>query len=173
MSLPLILIAAVARNGVIGANGGLPWKLSSDLRRFKADTMGRPIVMGRKTWESIGRPLPGRANIVVTRDPDFRAQGTTVANGIDKALTVANAKAVTLSPGDAVCVIGGGQLYKETIDRADKLFITHVEAEVEGDTHFPEIDPEIWQCVSEETFPAGEKDSHSTRYCNYQRKRTG
>jgi dihydrofolate reductase len=169
MSLPIVLVAAVSQNGVIGHAGGLPWHISSDLKRFKADTMGRPIVMGRKTWESIGRALPGRINIVVTRDESFIAEGAVVAHSVSEALAIAEQGADELDPGDAICVIGGGELYNRTIGAADRLVITRVKGDFAGDTHFPAIDPEQWRIVIEEPVARGEKDSHATCYSVYQR----
>ena len=163
------LVVAVARNGVIGRDGGLPWKLSSDLKRFKANTIGRPVVMGRKTYQSIGRPLPGRDNIVVTRDRTFAPEGVYVADSTQNALGLARAKAAEGHVSE-VCVIGGGELYRQTIGAADKLVVTFVAAEVEGDTKFPDIDPGTWVEVSSETHPAGEKDSHATRHVVYERR---
>lgn len=169
MSLPIVLVAAVSENGVIGRAGGLPWRISSDLKRFKADTMGRPIVMGRKTWETIGRPLPGRINIVVTRDRNFSADGAEVAHTVAEALLIAERRASELDPGDAICVIGGGELYNRTIGVADRLIITRVKGEFEGDTRFPPIDPRKWRMVHDENVPRGERDSHDTRYTVYER----
>jgi len=163
------LIVAVARNGVIGRDGGLPWRLSSDLKRFKTNTIGRPVIMGRKTFQSIGKPLPDRHNIVVTRDTGFRVEGVTVAPDVTKALTIARAKAVN-DGAKEVCVIGGGEIYRQTITDADCLVVTYVEAEVEGDTQFPDIDTRTWREVSSENHPAGEKDSHATRHVVYERR---
>jgi dihydrofolate reductase len=160
----IALVAAVAINGVIGAAGGLPWRLPSDLKRFKSVTMGKPVIMGRKTWESIGRPLPGRRNIVVTRSQDFSAQGVERASSLDEAIAMA-------VEGDAaeVCVIGGGQLYEEALPAADRLYITHVMAEPEGDTRFPPIHQEQWLPVSSEEIVAGENDSAQMRFVVYER----
>jgi len=168
--MKIVLHAAVARNGVIGRDGGLPWRLSSDLKRFKAQTMGKPLVMGRRTFEGLGRPLPGRLNIVVTRDPGFRADGIEVARSVDDALALARAKArcMAASP-DEICVIGGGEIYRQTIDRADRLCITHVEAAPDGDTWFPAIDPALWRVSSAEPHPPGERDSHATVFTVYDR----
>ena len=170
MNSIISLVVAIAQNGVIGIDGDLPWRLSSDLKRFKRDTMGKPIIMGRKTWESIGRPLPGRANIVVTRNRDYRAEGAQVVTSLQDALILANTKA-RCDGVDEVCVIGGGQLYKEAIEKADRLYVTHVLAEPEGDTYFPDIDPSRWRPVSREEFPIGEKDSAATIYVIYERNR--
>lgn len=165
----LSIVVAIARNGVIGAKGGLPWKLSSDLKRFKRDTMGKPIIMGRKTWESIGRALPGRPNIVVTRQKDYVAQGADVVQSLDAAILLAENRISALGLQPEICLIGGGQLYKTGLPKARRLYVTHVMADPDGDTHFPEIHPEEWQVVSRESFPAGEKDSAETLYVVYER----
>ena len=161
---------AVAENGVIGRKGGLPWRLSTDLKRFKAETMGKPVVMGRKTYEGIGRPLPGRLNIVVTRDRLWRAAGVEVAHSLDHALRLAEARARCMAGVDEVCIIGGGQIYAQALPLADRLYVTHVLAEFEGDTHFPPIDPAAWRLVRSGEVPAGEKDSHATRHGVYERR---
>lgn len=166
----LTLVAAVGENGVIGRDGGLPWRLSGDLKRFKADTMGRPVVMGRKTFASIGKPLPGRDNIVVTRDRSFAPDGVQVAASVEDALALAKSAAAEHGVGD-VSVIGGGDIYRQLFDRADRLIITHVLGAPDGDTLFPDIDPNIWEAVESEDFPAGEKDSHATRRVVYRRRR--
>jgi len=167
----VVIHVAIAENGVIGRDGGLPWRLSTDLKRFKAETMGRPIVMGRKTWESFPkRPLPGRLNIVVTRDPAYRAEGAEVVHSLQDALTLARIKGRCMAGIGEICVVGGGEIYAQALPLADRLSVTHVEAAVEGDTRFPAIDPEIWRVVSAENVPAGEKDSHATRHVVYERR---
>lgn len=163
---------AIAENGVIGRENGLPWRLSTDLKRFKADTMGKPVIVGRKTWESFPkRPLPGRMNIVITRDRTYKAEGAAeVVGSLDDALTLATAR-LRCEPGvDEVCVIGGGEIYKQALPLADRLHVTHVLASVDGDTRFPPIDPAVWQAVSSEDVPAGEKDTHPTRHVVYERR---
>ena len=165
----IVLVVAVASNGVIGRDGDLPWRLPSDLKRFKQLTLGKPVVMGRKTWESIGRPLPGRPNIVITRDAAFSAPGAEVVSSLDAALLAARREADALGV-DEVCIIGGGQIYAQVFDRADILHVTHVEAEVDGDTRFPAIDPAIFEKVVEEPIPQGEKDSHAMRFVTWRRK---
>ena len=165
----IVLVVAVSRNGVIGRDGDLPWRLPSDLRRFKQLTLGKPVLMGRRTWDSIGRPLPGRPNIVVTRDATFTALGAEVVGSLDEGLTVAGREARLLGV-DEICVIGGGQIYAEAFDRADILHVTHVEADVEGDTRFPGIDPALFEKVVEEPIPQGEKDSHAMRFVTWRRK---
>jgi dihydrofolate reductase len=136
-------VVAMARNRVIGHDNGLPWRLPADLRHFKSVTMGKPIIMGRKTFESIGRPLPGRANIVVTRDPAYQAEGCVVAHSIEAALAAA---------GDAeeVMVIGGADFYRQLLPRADRIYLTLIDAEFAGDASFPELDPVQWQERSRE-----------------------
>lgn len=143
MTPTVVLIAAVARNGVIGADGGMPWHIPADLKRFKRLTMGHPMVMGRKTFESMGR-LPGRRSIVITRDPAWHAPGTEVADSLDTAIARA-------ADGDPlVMVVGGGQIYAQAIARADRLEITHLDLEAPGDTVFPDIDPAVWVVAERE-----------------------
>ncbi|MBB4121772.1 dihydrofolate reductase [Martelella radicis] len=163
----IVMIAAVAENGVIGSNGDMPWRLSSDLKRFKAITSGNPVIMGRKTYQSIGRPLPNRTNIIVTRDPDFSAENCIVVNDLDRALEVARKEA---GNDKDVCIIGGGEIYRQAMSFAGRLHITHVEKALEGDTVFPEIDPAVWRVETSESVPAGEKDDYPTRYVIYARK---
>ncbi|MEO3428692.1 dihydrofolate reductase [Pelagibius sp. CAU 1746] len=145
-ALPLALIVARADNGVIGREGGMPWHLSGDLKFFKAQTLGKPVVMGRKTFQSIGRPLPGRPNLVITRDPAFRAAGVEVFPGIEAALARAQALAAE-SGAEEVMVIGGGQIYERTLPLARRVYLTEVHASPEGDTGFPDLDPADWREV--------------------------
>ena len=168
----IVIHVAVAENGVIGREGDMPWKLSSDLKRFKAETMGKPVVMGRKTFESVGKPLPGRLNIVVTRDPDWRADGVETVGSVDDALVLARVRGRCMPSADAICVIGGGEIYAQAIGKADRLHVTHVLASIDGDTRFPPIDPAVWRAVEAEDHPAGEKDSHATRHVVYERAGT-
>jgi len=166
----IAIVVAIAANGVIGLEGGLPWRLSSDLKRFKALTMGKPIIMGRKTWESLPRrPLPGRLNIVVTRDPTYEATEAVVAGSLEQGIRAAAADAGT-SPGGEIFVIGGGEIYRQALPLADRLYVTHIPASVEGDTVFPAIDPREWREVSSEDVPAGETDSFPTRFVIYERR---
>ncbi|MER8827070.1 dihydrofolate reductase [Mesorhizobium sp. M0938] len=168
--MDVAIYVAIAENGVIGRDGGLPWRLSSDLKRFKADTMGKPIVMGRKTYEGIGRPLPGRLNIVVTRDEAWRAEGVEVVHSLDDAISLAKVRGRCMAGADEICVIGGGEIYAQALPLADRLHVTHILAEVDGDAHFPPIDPDSWRIVRSQDVPAGEKDSHATRYSVYERR---
>ncbi len=141
--VPLALIVARADNGVIGREGGLPWHLSGDLKFFKAQTLGKPVVMGRKTFQSIGRPLPGRPNLVITRDPAFRAEGVEVFP--DTAAALARAQALAAESGaEEVMIIGGGQIYELTLPLARRVYLTEVHASPEGDTRFPDLDPAVW-----------------------------
>ncbi|MBZ9978594.1 dihydrofolate reductase [Mesorhizobium sp. BR-1-1-10] len=165
------IYVAIAENGVIGRDGGLPWRLSTDLKRFKADTMGKPIIMGRKTYEGIGRPLPGRLNIVVTRDKAWRAEGVEVAHTLEAAIQLATVRGRRMTGVDEVCIIGGGEIYAQALPLAERLHVTHVLAAVDGDAHFPPIDPDVWQVVSSREIASGEKDSHATRYTVYERRR--
>ncbi|MER9054664.1 dihydrofolate reductase [Mesorhizobium sp. M0213] len=169
--MDLAIYVAIAENGVIGREGGLPWRLSTDLKRFKADTMGKPIIMGRKTYEGIGRPLPGRLNIVVTRDRAWRAEGVEVAHSIEDAIALATVRGRCMAGADEICVIGGGEIYAQALPLADRLHVTHVLAAVDGDAHFPPIDPALWRIVRSQDVAAGEKDSHATRYSVYGRRR--
>ncbi len=171
MTATLSLIAAVADNGVIGNAGAIPWRLSTDMRRFKALTLGKPVIMGRKTAESLGTPLVERTNIVVTStasnpliDPGFLC-----VTSVEEALHVAD-EAMEALGGDEVMIIGGGQIYAATIDRADRLYITHVKATVEGDTFFPAIDDGMWKATEREHVPAGDRDNFATEFVVYQRR---
>ena len=171
MSEPrIIIVVAMAENGVIGRDGDMPWKLSTDLKRFKALTMGKPLVMGRKTFESVGgKPLPGRPHVIVSRGPAIDVAGVETAGSLDEAL--ARAKTIAIASGvDMVCVAGGGEIYRQALPLADMLYVTHVEALIDGDTVFPPIDPAVFEKVEETAVPAGEKDNYPTRYAVYRRR---
>lgn len=155
--VPMTLIAAVARNGVIGADGGMPWHLPDDLRRFKRLTMGAPMIMGRRTFDSIGRPLPGRRTVVVTRDMQWQVPGVEVTHSVAQALGL-------VADADRVSIVGGGQIYRQTIDDAVALEITEVDLDVDGDTTFPPIDTDRWARISDEPGPG-------CRYVRYERRR--
>jgi dihydrofolate reductase len=151
------LIAAVAAGGVIGAGNALPWHLPADLRRFRELTWGHPIVMGRRTFASLGRPLPGRANIVVSRDPEFAANGIQVARSPEAALAAASAL-----DGDWVFVIGGAEIYAQCLARADCIYLTRLDLAVAGDAFFPELDPRDWTETAREEHPAaGERPAYA------------
>ncbi len=166
------IIAAVAENGVIGRDNGLPWRLSSDLKRFKRITMSKPLVVGRKTFASIGKPLAGRTNIVVSRAAGTVIEGTTVSPSLEAALALAREQAVR-DGVDEVIVGGGEEVYRAALPLADRLYITHVAATPEGDAYFPPIDPTVWRAVSREAVPAGEKDSAPTIFVVYERTAAG
>lgn len=170
MNMSIAIVVAIGKDGVIGNDGALPWRLSSDMKRFKADTMGKPVIMGRKTHAGIGKPLPGRDNIVVSRDSEYEAPGCDVVGSIEQAIEVAESRAGA-SGVTEICIIGGGEVYRQSMDRADRLYVTHVDGRFDGDTHFPEIAPEQWAVRSRHSFPAGEKDSHATVYIVYERIR--
>ncbi|QKX16201.1 type 3 dihydrofolate reductase [Microbulbifer sp. YPW1] len=157
----LAMIVAMARNRAIGRENALPWRISGDLQFFKRTTLGKPVVMGRKTFESIGRPLPGRQNIVITRNPDWCVDGVTVVSSLEQALTVA-VNTAARDGVDEVMVIGGAEIYRQAIPLAQRLYVTEVDTEVEGDAFFPALD-ETWQEVSRDCYPASEKDEYN--YC--------
>ncbi len=169
MSAPVVaLVAAVARNGAIGVRNGLPWRLSSDLKRFKALTMGKPLIMGRKTFESIGRPLPGRETIVVTHAAGYAPRGVVVARDIESALQIGETRARAAGV-DEVIVAGGGEIYAQTINRAGRLYITEVDLAPEGDASFPRIDPTVWREVTREQGVRGPSDEADFVYLKYER----
>jgi dihydrofolate reductase len=162
--MEIVLIVAVADNGVIGAGGAIPWRLKSDQQRLKAMTMGKPIVMGRKTFMSLPRrPLPGRTNIVITRDKTFRATGAVVTTSF------AEADALRRSVAEIV-VIGGADIYAQSIDIADRLEITEVHVAPPGDTHFAPVDTGKWQEIARTLHPAGPDDSAAFSYVTYRRR---
>lgn len=153
------LIVAAAENGVIGKDNEMPWKISSDLQYFKKITMDKPIIMGRKTFDSIGRPLAGRVNIVITRDTAFARAGVITAHSVEMALEVAKGMAEHKKLKE-VMVIGGAQIYALCLPEADRLYLTRIHADIEGDAHFPELDASEWLEYSRESHTASEKDSH-------------
>jgi dihydrofolate reductase len=157
------LIAAVSRNGVIGRDNDLPWRLPADLRYFKAVTLGKPVIMGRKNYASIGRVLPGRKNIIVTRDPSFVVAGAIIAHSVEAALAQA-------SPAEEVMVIGGAEIYRATLPLAQKLYITWVHAEIAGDVFFPAIDWAAWRENSREDHLADADHPYSFSFTVYERE---
>ncbi|MCJ2092860.1 dihydrofolate reductase [Methylobacterium sp. J-072] len=163
MSTIVSLVAAIARNGVIGRDNGLAWHLSSDLKRFKALTMGKPMLMGRRTWASIGRPLPGRRTLVLTRDRGFRAEGAETVHDWDAALAAA--------AGPELMVVGGAEIYALALPHADRLHLTEVEAEPEGDVRFPAFDRAAFRETFREAHPAGPRDEHAFAFVDWVRIR--
>ena len=169
--MEIVLIVAVADNGVIGASGSIPWRLKTDQQRFKAMTMGKPIVMGRKTFISLRRPLPGRTNIVLTRDSDFRGPGAIVTTSFADAHAVATGDALRRFVTE-IAVIGGAEIYAQWMECADRLEITEVHARPEGDTRFAAIDAAIWEEVARVRNPAGPDDSADFSFVTYRRRRS-
>lgn len=152
----IVILVAASENGVIGANGGMPWHLPDDLTRFKQITMGHPIVMGRRTWESIGRPLPGRTNFVLTRDSDYAANGAHVATNVESI-------ARTVPEGDTIMVIGGGEVYRLLLPFADEVQLTRVHATLDGDTRFPPLD-DGWALQSESRHTADDRHAYAMTF---------
>jgi dihydrofolate reductase len=167
--MEIVLMVAVADNGVIGAQGAIPWRQKTDQARLKAMTMGKPVVMGRKTFVSLRRPLPGRTNIVITRDPNFRGPGAVVTTSFAEARAVALGDALRRSVGE-IAVIGGSEIYAQWMEAADRLEITEVHARPDGDTGFAAIDASVWQEVARERYPAGPVDSTDYSYVTYRRR---
>jgi dihydrofolate reductase len=168
-SIALVLVAAIADNGVIGQGGRLPWRLKSDMQHFRAVTMGKPVVMGRKTCLSLAKPLVGRTNIVASRDPNFAAPGVLVAPTLHAALTAACGDALRRGAAE-IAVIGGADIYAQTIPIADRLVITRVHLQPAGDTTFPAIDPAVWQEVERSEHPAGANDDAGFALLVYERR---
>jgi dihydrofolate reductase len=167
----IVLIVAVAENGVIGADGAMPWRLKSDMQRLKALTLDKPVVMGRKTFASIGRPLPRRTNIVVTRDKAFLAAGVVVTHSFADAMTVATGDALRRFATE-IAIIGGAEIYAQWMGHADRLEITEVHARPDGDTRFAAIDPTDWEEVARVRNPAGSDDSAAFSYVTYRRRKS-
>ena len=161
--MTISLVVAASKNNVIGRNGGLPWHLPDDLRHFKRLTTGKPVVMGRRTFESIGRPLPDRRNIVMTRDPDYAAEGCDVVSSVDEALDL-------VAGAGEVMVIGGGQVYRDFLPRADRVYLTRVQAEVDGDTYFTELTETEWLLVSTEHHAADDRHDYAFDLMVFERR---
>jgi dihydrofolate reductase len=167
--MKIVLVAAVADNDVIGANGGMPWRLKSDLAHFRALTINKPVVMGRKTFESIGKPLKDRTNIVVTRDASRSAAGVVFVPSFAEAMAAARADAERRGT-DEIMIIGGVDIFNASMPLADRLEVTHVHARPEGDVKFPPIDPAVWRQISAREHPAGPNDSASFTVAAYVRR---
>lgn len=168
--MKIVLVAAVAKNGVIGRDNGLPWRIKSDLQYFRSLTIGRPVVMGRKTFLSIGKPLPGRTNIVVSRDPVFSASGVVAATTLDRAMQVARGDALRRG-ADSIAIIGGTEIFRHMMTSADRLALTIVDAAPAGDTYFPEIDPRHWREIEHSPQKQGPQDEFSFSFVTYERDR--
>jgi dihydrofolate reductase len=158
------LVVAAAKNNTIGKDNQMPWHLPNDMKHFKNITWGMPVVMGRKTFESLGKPLAGRKNIVITRQPRWKAEGTIAVKSLDDALFVAKE-----TDAKEVMVIGGGEIYRMAFEKAKRIYLTRVEAEPEGDTFFPELDPKVWHLVSQKDHDADEKNKYAYSFQVWER----
>lgn len=158
-------IVAVAKNRVIGSDNDIPWRLSTDLKYFKKQTSGHHIIMGRKSFLSIGKPLPNRTNVIITRDPYFIASNCIVVHSIPEALEIAKNRGET-----EVFITGGGTIYEQTMDIVDRLYVTEVDAKPEGDVHFPAIDHSQWKLISQDPRQSGERDDHNFNFKIFERK---
>jgi len=158
------LIVAVSENGVIGRDGGLPWRLSADLKHFKKTTMGHHLVIGRRTWDEVGKPLPGRTMVVVTRNRRFAPADVLVAHSLEEALDITG-------DDDEPFIGGGAHIYRMALenDLVDRIYLTRIHADVDGDTFFPEVDLEMWELVSEEYHEADDRNEHSYSFLVYER----
>ncbi len=165
MTSQLVLIAALANNRVIGCNNRLPWRLPADQRFFKQTTMGKPLLMGRHTWESIAYPLPGRSMIILSHNPDYQAAGCAVVHSLDKALEIT-------ADVPEIMVIGGEALYQQALPLAQRLYLTRIDAELSGDTWFPEWDEREWQLEWEQAHPADAKHAYRYRFQRWERIHT-
>ncbi|WP_368194902.1 type 3 dihydrofolate reductase [Aeromonas sp. R2-2] len=163
--MKISMIAAMAHDRVIGKDNQMPWHLPADLAHFKRVTLGKPVLMGRKTFESIGRPLPGRRNLVISRNPNYQAEGIEVVGSVEAALALLAGSSV-----EELMVIGGGHLYGQLLPRADRLYLTRIDLAVEGDTRFPAFDDGQWQRIECESHPADEKNPHPYSFETWQRR---
>jgi dihydrofolate reductase len=166
ISANVSMIAAIGKNLAIGKNNDLLWSLPADLAHFKRLTTGKTIIMGRKTFESIGRPLPNRTNVVVTRQPDYVASGCLMAASLEKAIE----NAYHTRPSEEIMIVGGGELYREGMNLSTKLYITWVDVQPDADTYFPAIDPKIWEKTDSEVRPADEKNPIQMEFCTYHKR---
>jgi dihydrofolate reductase len=169
LNTPVAIIVAAAKNRVIGHDNAMPWYLPEELQHFKRTTLGKPLVMGRNTFESIGRPLPGRTNIVISRNPEFSHPGIKVAASLEEALKLADNQAI-LDGSAEIMVMGGGQVYQQAFPLASRLYLTEVDAEPEGDTWFPEIQDNEWLETSRDVYPAQEGNRYGYAIRCLQRK---
>lgn len=166
--MKLTLVAAVAENGVIGYHNTLPWRVPADLRHFKAMTLGKPVLMGRRTWDSIGRPLPGRTNLVLTRDPCWSAEGAHAATSLADALDFA--QQCTADCGDELMVIGGADIYAMAEPLAERALLTEIHAQPEGDAFFPPLDTTLWERIKCERHEADDENIQAYSFCEWHRR---
>ena len=164
-SVTISFVVAYDRNRAIGKDNHLPWRLPDDMKHVRAVTIGKPMIMGRRTWDSIGRPLPGRTSIVLTRDRTFRCDGCVVARTADEALKLAGAV-------PEIIVFGGARVFEEFLPRADRIYLTEVETEADADTHFPKLDPAEWREVERVRHPADERHAHAFSFVTLERVRS-
>lgn len=156
------IIVAHGKNNVIGKDNQLLWRLSADLKRFKSITMGHTMIMGRKTFESIGKPLPGRKTIIISRNESYHVEGCVTCTSLESAFSMCKNE-------KEVFVVGGAEIYKQSIDKADKLYLTLVDTKIEGDAYFPKINASDWKLTSEESFKSDEKNEHNYQFINYEK----
>jgi dihydrofolate reductase len=168
LTVSIVLIAAVSQNGVIGRGNALPWRLRSDMQHFRAMTMNKPVVMGRKTFLSIGKPLPGRTSIVVSRDPTFTAPGVLVADHLDAAVAAARGDALRRQE-NTIMVVGGAEIYAQAMPLAARLLVTYIHRAVDGDTYFPSLDRRIWQETARDEHKAAAGDDADFAFVTYER----
>ncbi len=167
----IAIVVGMSTNRVIGKDGGLPWHIRSDLKKFKEITAGKPLIMGATTWDSLPRkPLPGRLNLVLTRDPRFEADGAIVCNSIFEAVDIAREHAVD-DDIDEICVIGGANIYEQFLPKSDRLYVSEIQADVEGDAIFPEIDTMTWELASSEPYVKAEGDDYDFTLKIYNRRK--
>jgi dihydrofolate reductase len=160
--MPIAQVVAISKNRVIGKDNKLIWHLPADLKHYKNVTMGHHMIMGRKTYESIGRPLPGRTTVIITRDKNYKAEGCVVVHSLDEALKVA-------AKDDMPCIVGGGEIFRQAMDITDKIYLTIVHEEFEGDVFYPELDPREWKLIKREDLEPDEKNRYAYSFCEYER----
>tara|TARA_R110001599_G_scaffold67394_2_gene190424 strand:+ start:2020 stop:2541 length:522 start_codon:yes stop_codon:yes gene_type:complete len=168
-SIILSAIVAVSENQVIGADNDLPWRLSNDLKWFKKTTMGKPIIMGRKTFQSLPGLLPGRTSIVISRDPDFTANGAIITHSLESALEIGNETAKQMKTNEVV-IIGGAEIFHQCLDQLDRIYLTRVHATIDGDTFFPDFNTSEWREISNEFHPKSEKDMYDHNFIVLERE---
>lgn len=162
--MTISIIVALSENNVVGVNNQLPWKLSADLKRVRGLTMGHHIIMGRKTYESIGRPLPGRVNVVITRNTDFKADGCIIVGSLSEALKISKSD-------PEVFIFGGGEIFRDALPQVSKIYMTKVHHSLEGDTHFPTLNPQEWRELERTEFKADEKNEYDYSFLTLERKK--
>jgi dihydrofolate reductase len=168
-NIPLALVVAMSKNNVIGKGGTMPWHMSDDLKWFKKNTLGKPVIMGRKTFQSIGRPLPDRDNIVITRQSDFYHEDITVAGDLEDAIAIAEAFALHRGVQE-ICIIGGGEIYRQSLPFASRVYLTEIDADIEGDVFFPALTEEEWQREAKGNISKNDKNDYDAKLSILTRK---